>query len=92
MKSEKNGIGTLETLPEIQVQGVSPLGFWILIKEKEYFLDFETYPWFKDAKVGQIFNVQLLHENHLFWNELDIDLEVDSLDAPEKYPLISRAS
>lgn len=92
MKSEKNGIDTLEALPEVQVQGVSPYGFWIFLKEKEYFLDFESYPWFKEAKVDQIFNVQLLHEHHLFWNELDIDLEVDALNQPDNYPLISKVS
>ena len=92
MKSEENGISTLEAPEIVQVQGISSHGFWILIQEREYFLDFENYPWFKEAKVDQIFNVTLLHGHHLFWNELDVDLELTSLDEPERFPLISKAS
>jgi len=92
MKSEKNGTSTLEAPDRVHVQGISPFGFWLLIKDREYFLDFETYPWFREAKVDQIFNVELLHGHHLFWNELDVDLDVESLDEPERFPLISKAS
>ena len=31
--------------------------------------------------------VQLLHEYHLYWPERDVDLEIDSLESPEKYSL-----
>jgi hypothetical protein len=92
MKSEKNGTSTLEVINKVEVQGISAHGFWLLLKDREYFLDFESFPWFKEAKVDQIFNVTLLHEDHLFWNELDVDLDVASLDEPERFPLISKAS
>jgi len=29
----------------------------------------------------------LLHGYHLYWPELDVDLEIDNLENPEKYPL-----
>ena len=32
----------------------------------------------------------LIDENHLYWPELDIDLEVESVFHPERYPLTSR--
>ena len=92
MKSEENGTSTLEAPNAVQVQGISPHGFWILIKGQEYFLDFESYPWFKNARIDQIFNVTLLHGHHLFWDELDVDLEISSLNQPEQYPLISKSS
>ena len=92
MKLKKNGTDTLEALPDIQVQGISPNGFWMLIKGREYFLDFISYPWFKEASVDQIFNVTLLSDSHLLWNELDIDLDTSILESPEKYPLISQPS
>ena len=92
MKSEMNGIGTSESIPDIQDQGISPHGFWLLTKEREYFLDFESFPWFKEAKIDQIFSVKLLNGHHLFWNELDVDLELDSLDDPERFPLVSKTS
>jgi len=30
---------------------------------------------------------QLLHGYHLYWPDLDVDLEIDNLENPEKYPL-----
>jgi len=62
-------------------------GLWILVEEKEYFLSYDQYPWFKNARVDQILNVQLLKEDHLNWPELDIDLCVESIEQPDKYPL-----
>jgi len=34
--------------------------------------------------------VQLLHGYHLYWPELDVDLEIDNLENPEKYSLKSQ--
>jgi hypothetical protein len=39
--------------------------------------------------VEHVFNVELLNGHHLHWPELDVDLELDGLNEPEKYPLIS---
>jgi hypothetical protein len=49
-----------------------------------------NYPYFKDQTLHSIQNVQLLHGYHLYWPELDVDLEIDNLSNPEKYPLQSR--
>ncbi len=70
-----------------EVTNMDRFGLWILVQEKEYFLPYEQYPWFKHAKVDQILNVQLLHEDHLHWPELDVDLCVESLERPDNYPL-----
>lgn len=72
----------------VEVTNMDRFGLWILVKEKEYFLPYEQYPWFKDAKVDQILNVQLLHEDHLHWPKLDVDLCIESLEQPDKYPLL----
>jgi len=37
--------------------------------------------------LSSIQNVQLLHGYHLYWPDLDVDLELDNLEYPEKYPL-----
>lgn len=41
-----------------------------------------------NAKLGDIYNLKLLHGSHLHWPALDVDLELASLQDPEKYPLI----
>jgi len=71
-----------------EVTNISIHGLWIYVNAKEYFLPYEDFPWFKKAKIGEIHNVELLHERHLHWPDLDVDLEIDSLEQPENYPLI----
>jgi hypothetical protein len=85
MKSSKHGISI-----SASVENITPFGIWILVKEKEYFLSYKDYPYFTDQTLGSIQNVQLLHGFHLYWPDLDVDLEIDNLENPEKYPLKSK--
>jgi len=62
-------------------------GIWLIIEGKEYFLSYQEYPWFKDARLSEIQSVQLLHGIHLYWPKLDVDLSINNLEYPEKYPL-----
>jgi hypothetical protein len=86
MKSE--GPGT--SISEVEVLNISAHGLWLYVNGKEYFLPYTQYPWFRDARVNAVLNVQLLHENHLYWPDLDVDLDIDSLEHPEDYPLVFR--
>jgi len=61
-----------------------------LIKGREVFLSFEHFCWFEDVPIGGLFNVTLPQPHHLYWPDLDIDLAVESIDHPEKYPLVSK--
>jgi hypothetical protein len=74
----------------VEVTNISKHGFWLLIDEQEVFLPFETFPWFREAPVGKILHVEFPSERHLYWPELDIDLEVESVFEPERFPLVSR--
>jgi hypothetical protein len=70
---------------------VTPHGFWLLIGERELFVAFRDFPWFKDASIGEITKVGLPGPHHLCWPELDVDLAVESIEHPQKYPLVSEA-
>ena len=85
MKSSKRGKNIL-----VSVENITPLGIWLFVKDKEYFLNYKDYPYFKDQTLSSIQNVQLLHGYHLYWPGLDVDLEIDNLENPEKYPLKTR--
>ena len=85
MKSLKRGKDI-----SISVENITPFGIWVFVKGKEYFLSYEDYPYFKEQTLNSIQNVQLLHGYHLYWRDLDIDLEVNNLEHPEKYPLKSK--
>jgi hypothetical protein len=86
MKSEHIGTGT----SEVEVLNVSPHGFWLMAGGREHFLDFDQFPWFRRATLEQLFAVQLFHEDHLHWPELDVDLDLDRIEHPENYPLVAR--
>ena len=73
-----------------EVMNVSQHGFWLLLDREELFLSFEHFPWFKDAPIGMVLHVERPSEQHLYWPELDIDLAVESIRDPKKFPLKSR--
>jgi hypothetical protein len=85
-KSEKVGAGTLGA----EVLNISPHGFWLMVGEREYFLDFDLFPWFRRASVEELCGVEVLHQDHLYWPRLDVDLDLDRIEHPEKYPLVAR--
>ena len=84
MKSSKRGKAI-----SVSVENITPFGIWLFVQGKEYFLRYQDYPYFQDQVLSSIQNVQLLHGYHLYWPELDVDLEIDNLEHPEKYPLQS---
>jgi hypothetical protein len=76
---------------EVEVTNVSRHGFWVLIDEREMFLPFDQFPWFRDVPIGQLLRVEQPHASHLYWPDLDVDLAVESIEFPERFPLVSRA-
>lgn len=85
MKSESRGKNT----SSVEVVNISEHGFWLSLSGKELFLPFEEFPWFRNATVAELTKVQLLHTDHLYWPGLDVDLSVESILHPEKFPLVS---
>ena len=74
---------------EVEVSHISQHGLWLLLGDREMFLSYDKFPWFKDASVSAILNVQLLNANHLYWPDLDVDAVVESIENPERFPLVA---
>lgn len=87
MKSVQRGKST----SDVEITNVSQHGFWIFIGDREVYASFREFPWFEDASIRELTAVELPSPHHLYWPELDVDLAVDSLDHPERYPLVSRS-
>ena len=79
-----------QSTSEVEVTNVSKHGFWLLLGEEELFVPFAEFPWFRDAPIGKITEVELASPHHLYWPALDIDLAVESIRDPKQFPLISR--
>jgi hypothetical protein len=72
------------------VENITPIGIWLYVQGREYFLDYKNFPFFEDESVKKIHNVVFSHGIHLYWPDLDVDLELDNLEHPEKYPLTAK--
>ena len=79
--------GALTSLAE--VTHVSKHGLWLLLGDEELFLSFADFPWFKDATIGELCNIEYPTDNHLYWPSLDVDLAVESIRNPSAFPLVS---
>ena len=86
MKSAKLGKHT----SDVEITNVSKHGFWLLIGANERFVAFEQFPWFREAPIGHLLNVELPSPRHLYWPDLDVDIAVESIDHPERFPLVSK--
>ena len=72
---------------EVEVTNISANGVWILVHDEELFLPYEDFPWFKAATVEKVLEVELLSPTHLYWSALDVDLGLDSIREPNRFPL-----
>ena len=83
MSSEPLGIGT----SGLEVTNISAHGIWLLVEGRELFMSYEDFPWFKSASVGEILNVEQPTSGHFHWPDLDVDLGIESIEHPERFPL-----
>lgn len=75
----------------VEIVNISPFGVWIYVDGREHFMDYDRYPWFREAKVGEIINVRRVNVDHLYWPELDVDLSIDALETPSSHPLVDKS-
>jgi len=71
----------------IEVTHISSHGIWLLTHDKELFLSYEAFPWFKDQPVKSIINVTEQGKEHFYWPDIDVDLTAESIEHPERFPL-----
>ncbi len=73
----------------VEVTHVSSYGIWLLVSAVEYFVPYDQFPWFKNARLADILNVEELRPGHLYWSDLDVDLGIESIEHPQRFPLVS---
>ena len=83
MSSLAHGNNTLA----VEVTNVSAHGLWLLAHDKELFMSYEDFPWFKNQTIESILNVEEQSTNHFYWPDIDVDLSLESIEHPERFPL-----
>ena len=84
MAKSSNGGGTTT---DVEVVSIGKHGFWLNVEGRELFLSFAGFPWFADAAVRKVPNVRWPSPDHLHWPDLDVDLSLESIEHPERFPL-----
>lgn len=83
--TKSNSVGA--STGEAEITSISRHGFWLLLGGRELFVDFREFPWFVDAPVSKLLNVRWPTPDHLSWPDLDIDLSIESIEHPDRFPL-----
>lgn len=63
-------------------------GIMLSVAGHDYFLSYNRVPWMRDASISSVLDVRMSGRNAIEWPALEIDLEIDSLKHPERYPLV----
>jgi hypothetical protein len=75
---------------QVEVTNISGQGIWLLASQGEMFLAYEDFPWFKDAPVSKILNVEEPAPDHYYWPDLDVDLTAEIIEHPDRFPLSAK--
>lgn len=81
-------LGNDSSMP-VEVLSISQRGVWILVRDREFFLGYDQFPWFRDARISDVLEIELQGHAHLHWPRLDVDLDFDRMENPDRYPLVS---
>jgi len=86
MSSSPRGNSTLA----VEITNISAHGIWILAREKELFMSYDDFPWFKRQPVEAILNVVEESPGHFHWPDIDVDLTEEIIEYPERFPLMAK--
>ena len=76
----------------VAVLMINSQGMMLSVQGQDYFVSYNRVPWLRDARVSSALNVRMSGPRAIEWPELDVDLEIDSLKHPERYPLVMKRS
>lgn len=69
---------------------INAQGIMLSVLGNDYFLSYNRVPWLKDARISDVLNVRMSGRSAIEWEALGVDLEIESLKHPERYPLIMK--
>jgi hypothetical protein len=87
--ANSSALGAITSTTE--VTNISGHGIWLLSRGQEMFLSYEDFPWFAEVPLRMVTNVQEPTPGHYYWPDLDVDLCLDAILYPERFPLKTTA-
>ncbi len=84
----KNGSENNTSNTSVSVLMINGQGIMITVGGQDFFLSYNRIPWMREASIKDVLNVQMCGDEAIEWPALDVDLEIESLRYPERYPLL----
>lgn len=75
----------------VEITNISTHGIWLLAHNKELFMSYDDFPWFKDQPVKSIIDVTEQSPNHFYWPVIDVDLTEEMIEYPDRFPLKAKS-
>lgn len=72
----------------VSVLMINAQGIMLSVRGNDFFLSYNRVPWLRDARISDVLNVRMCGQSAIEWEALGVDLEIDSLKHPERYPLL----
>ena len=72
----------------VSVLMINAQGIMLSVLGQDFFLSYNRIPWMQDAPIRSVLNVQMSGPAAIEWPDLGVDLEIESLRHPERYPLV----
>jgi hypothetical protein len=86
-----NSSGPGKNNSAIEVTNISAHGLWLLVRNRELFMSYDDFPWFREQSVKSILQVEEQSPGHFYWPDIDVDLTLEMIEHPERFPLKARA-
>ncbi|MDD5409964.1 MAG: DUF2442 domain-containing protein [Methylobacter sp.] len=71
----------------VEVTHISSNGVWLLTHDEELFMSYDDFPWFKSQQIKSVINVEEQSPGHFYWPDIDVDLTLETIRHPERFPL-----
>ena len=79
------GIGTSQ---DFEITSITRNGIWVFVNNKEYFIPFNDYPELKLLPLlNELLRAKFSPPDHIYWENADIDIELEASEEPGKYLL-----
>ncbi|WP_106829347.1 DUF2442 domain-containing protein [Parabacteroides pacaensis] len=69
---------------------INAQGIMLSVQGNDFFISYNRMPWLRNARISDVLNVRMCGHSAIEWETLGIDLEIESLKHPERYPLIMK--
>lgn len=76
----------------VEVTNISSHGVWLLAHDRELFMSYDDFPWFKEQPVRVIMHVEEPSPGHFYWPDIDVDLTQEIIEHPERFPNIAKST